>query len=151
MEAKKAEAKFKFKVNNGIYETEVECPTGTQILTIAGYDKPGDYDLILMRRGQEELIPLSKTVCLSDPGIERFIVEKTNDDRLVDIKINDKDKKITRGRHSVEEIKNLGNVPLEHELEQLIDGKLTPLEDDGHVIIKGGECFYSHKRDGSSS
>ena len=81
MEAKKAQAKFKFKVNNTIYETEVECPNGTQILTIAGYDKPSDYDLILIRRGQEEIIPLDQTVCLSDPGVERFRArpKKVND------------------------------------------------------------------------
>lgn len=81
MEASKAKAKFKFKVNNSIYETEVECPTGTEILTIAGYDKPNDYDLIFIRRGQEEIIPLNQTVCLSDPGVERFRArpKKVND------------------------------------------------------------------------
>lgn len=151
METRKAQAKFKFKVNNKIYESEVECPTGAQILTMVGYDKPYDYDLILMRRDQQEIIPYEQTVCLSDPEIEKFSVEKINENRLVDIKINDNDRKITRGKHSVSEIKNLDNVPLEHELEQLIEGKLTPLADDDSVIIKGGECFYSHKRDGSSS
>jgi hypothetical protein len=81
MEAKKAQAKFKFKVNNGIYETDVECPNGAQILTIAGFDKPSDYDLILIRRGQEEIISLHQTVCLSDPGVERFRArpKKVND------------------------------------------------------------------------
>lgn len=81
MEEKKAKAKFKFKVNNAIYETDVECPNGTEILTIAGYDKPNDYDLILIRRGQEEIIPLKQTVCLSDPGVERFRArpKKVND------------------------------------------------------------------------
>ena len=81
MDTSKAKAKYKLKVNNTIYETEVECPTGAEILTIAGYGKPSDYDLILIRRGQEEIIPLDQTVCLSDPGVERFRArpKKVND------------------------------------------------------------------------
>ena len=58
---------------------------------------------------------------------------------------------IHRGRNTVVEIKKLGGVPLADELEQLIDGKLTPLPDDGAVTIKGKEVFISHPRSGGSS
>ena len=51
METKEAKAKFKFKVNNSLYETDVECPTGAKILHIAGFKDPTCYDLILVRRG----------------------------------------------------------------------------------------------------
>jgi hypothetical protein len=69
----------------------------------------------------------------------------------VKITINKVVKLIHRGRHTVVEIKKLGDIPLADELEQLIDGKLTPLPDDGSVTIKGGEIFMSHVRSGGSS
>ena len=69
----------------------------------------------------------------------------------VKITINTTTKTIHRGRHTVVEIKKLGDVPLADELEQLIDGKLKPLPDDGAVTIKGGEIFMSHVRSGGSS
>jgi hypothetical protein len=36
-------------------------------------------------------------------------------------------------------------------LEQLIEGKLAPLDDNGSVVIKGGEIFIGHIKDGASS
>lgn len=69
----------------------------------------------------------------------------------VQITINGATKIIHRGRRTVVEIKKLGDVPLADELEQLIDGKLQPLADDGAVTIKGGEVFMSHARSGGSS
>jgi len=69
----------------------------------------------------------------------------------VQITINGVAKTIHRGRRTVIEIKQLGAVALADELEQLIDGKLQPLTDDGAVTIKGGEVFMSHARSGGSS
>ena len=69
----------------------------------------------------------------------------------VAIHINGKVIKITKGNHSVSEIKTIGEVPVLHELEEVIQGKLSPLADDAIVLIKGGEKFFSHVRDGSSS
>lgn len=69
----------------------------------------------------------------------------------VHITINGVSKLIHRGRQTVVAIKTLGGVPLADELEQLIDGKLKPLPDDGAVTIKGGESFMSHVRSGGSS
>ncbi len=69
----------------------------------------------------------------------------------VKIQINGVSKLIHRGHQTVAEIKKLGGVPLADELEQLIDGKLKPLPDDGAVTIKGGEVFMSHVRSGGSS
>ena len=69
----------------------------------------------------------------------------------VNITIKGVTKSIHRGRQTVVEIKNLGGVPLADDLEQQIDGKLTPLADDGAVTIKGGEIFLSHPKDGGSS
>ncbi|MEP1034409.1 multiubiquitin domain-containing protein [Ekhidna sp.] len=68
----KAKAQFKFQVNNSLYETDIECPTSAQILKIAGFNDPSCYDLILVRRGKDELIKNDQSVCLTDPGVERF-------------------------------------------------------------------------------
>ena len=69
----------------------------------------------------------------------------------VHITINGVSRLIHRGRQTVAEIKKVGEVPAADELEQLINGKLTPLPDDGAVTIKGGEIFMSHVRSGGSS
>jgi len=77
-----------------------------------------------------------------------------SDDRrkdLVNIIVNDDNFKIHRGRRSVAEIKTVGNVPLADKLEQVIDGTLVPLEDDGSVVIKGDEEFKSHVPSGGAS
>lgn len=69
----------------------------------------------------------------------------------VKIKVNDVERDIHRGNRSVTEIKTIGEVPLNYMLEQLVEGKLTPLDDNGSVVIKGGEIFIGHIKDGGSS
>jgi hypothetical protein len=69
----------------------------------------------------------------------------------VTITINNVPKTIHRGRNTVAEIKTLGGVPQADVLEQLVSGKLTPLDDSGAVTIKGDEVFVSHVRDGGSA
>ena len=61
------------------------------------------------------------------------------------------DVRVHRGRRTVAEIKTAGGVPLAYELDQIVEGKLVPLEDDGAVTIKGGERFSSQPRTGQSS
>lgn len=69
----------------------------------------------------------------------------------VTIAINGTEYRVHRGRRTVSELKDAGHVPPADELEQIVDGKLTPLPDDGTVTIKGGEKFISHPRDSGSS
>jgi len=69
----------------------------------------------------------------------------------VTITIDGKEKSIHRGRQTIAKIKEVGGVAAAMELEQIIDGKLNPLPDDGSVTIKGGETFVSHVRDSKSS
>ena len=45
----------------------------------------------------------------------------------VTIKVNNIDRQIHRGRQTVEAIKNVGNVPLADDLEEVVSGKLVPL------------------------
>lgn len=69
----------------------------------------------------------------------------------VTITINNEEYSIHRGRQSVSEIKGIGGIPQADVLEQLIDGQLVELDDNGAVTIKGGEQFISHPRDSASS
>lgn len=69
----------------------------------------------------------------------------------VTITIDNKFYTVHRGNISVAELKTIANIAAAYELEQIIDGTLTPLRDDGHVVLKGGEVFVSHPRAGASS
>ncbi len=67
------------------------------------------------------------------------------------ITVNNSIYKIHRGHRTVTEIKTVAGVPLADDLEQNVNGKLVPLADDGSVVLKGGEEFMSHPKDGASS
>jgi len=70
---------------------------------------------------------------------------------IVAITVDGKERKIHRGRQTVAQIKLAGEVPAADELSEIINGKITPLADDGSVVIKGGEVFVSNRRSGGSS
>jgi hypothetical protein len=70
---------------------------------------------------------------------------------VVTIVVNNKERRIHRGRQTVAAIKKVGEVPLADDLEQLINGTLEPLADDGSVTIHGGEQFISHPKGAGSS
>ncbi len=69
----------------------------------------------------------------------------------VTITVNNMPKLIHRGHRTVAEIKAVGGVPQADDLEQVVDGKLVPLRDDGAVTIKGREVFVSHPKDSASA
>lgn len=69
----------------------------------------------------------------------------------VNISVNGQTVQIHRGRRSVAEIKEAGHVPAADDLEQIINGQMTLLPDDGHVVIRGQEVFVSHPKSTSSS
>ncbi len=69
----------------------------------------------------------------------------------VKIIVDNVTREIHRGRRTVAEIKEVGHVPLAYTLVQIEDGKLNALPDDGSVVIKGGEEFKSHPKDGGNS
>lgn len=70
---------------------------------------------------------------------------------IVEIRVDHTPRQIHRGRQSVTAIKEAGKVPLAYDLEQLVDGKLERLADDGSVVIKGGEQFFGHPKGGGTS
>ncbi|MDE2039850.1 MAG: hypothetical protein KGO96_08500 [Elusimicrobia bacterium] len=58
---------------------------------------------------------------------------------------------IHRGHQTVAQIKTAAGVPLAYDLEQVVNGKLVPLADDGAVTLKGDEKFISHPKDNAAS
>jgi len=69
----------------------------------------------------------------------------------VTITIDNKVFTVHRGNITIAELKAIASIPAAYEVEQIIDGTLTPLRDDGHVVLKGDERFVSHPRAGASS
>jgi hypothetical protein len=70
---------------------------------------------------------------------------------FVDISVNGTTYQIHRGHQPVAAIKLVGGIPAVYELEQVVNGQLTPLPDEGAVVIKGGEKFVAHPRSAASS
>lgn len=70
---------------------------------------------------------------------------------VVTIKVDNVDKQVHRGSHTVSELKTLVGVDAALELAEVINGQLTPLPDTDRVTIKGGEVFFSRVRQGGSS
>jgi hypothetical protein len=70
---------------------------------------------------------------------------------FVEISIDGKTKSIHRGNRPVSEIRNLGEVPQEFEIDQLINNQYKPLDDNDSVTIKGDEVFVRMPRSGGFS
>lgn len=72
--------------------------------------------------------------------------------RHVTITIDGKEYSVHPGNHPVVELKNLGGVPKDWVLCQIIQGQPPlPLDDKAHLDIRGGEVFASHQPSGGAS
>jgi len=86
-----------------------------------------------------------------------FTVEPTMPDEnehgkdMVSITIDNTVYQIHRGKQNVSDLKKVANIALAYQLDQDVNGVLTPLDQNGHVTIKGGEIFVSFPATGSSS
>jgi hypothetical protein len=70
---------------------------------------------------------------------------------IISIQVNGSSVSIHRGHQTVVAIKQAAHVPLADALEQIVDGRLVPLDDNGAVTLKGDEMFVSHVRDCGAS
>ena len=77
--------------------------------------------------------------------------ENEHSQNYVEIIVNGDPYKIHRGHQTVPEIKTAGKVSLVDKLEQVLNGELVPLDDNGSIVIKGGEEFKSHVPSGGAS
>ncbi len=142
---------IKFIINDKHFESDEQYILGAKVRAIGNISKDDEIFLAIKRPWEDESIADDTKVDLARPGIEHFFSKKHGEEKLVSIYVDNIEKKISRGKHSVAEIKKIGGVPASYELEEVIDGKLTPLDDNAVVLIKGGEKFFGHVRDGSSS
>jgi hypothetical protein len=143
--------KLLFTIEGNKFEWHKQYITGFDIRKLGTADADSVILLSIQRPWEDEVIADDTRVDLARPGIENFHFRKKGEGILVGIEINDVSYKVKRGKYTVAEIKKIGNLPLEYELEEVIQGKLTPLKDDATVLIKGCEIFFGHVRDGSSS
>jgi len=71
--------------------------------------------------------------------------------RSVQIVVDNNEVHLHAGRYEVEVVKRLAKVPVSDDLDQLIDTKLVPVENDKPIEIRGCEIFASHPKSGGSS
>ena len=69
----------------------------------------------------------------------------------VTITINNAPYQVHRGRETVVYLKEIAGISQSFELDELEDGRLVSLADDGSITIKGGEEFKSNLKVGHSS
>jgi hypothetical protein len=69
----------------------------------------------------------------------------------VPVTIDNRTVEIQAREYSVAQLKIALGVDPSRELEQVVDGKLVPLDDNAKIHIRGGEVFVSHVRGGGSS
>lgn len=112
---------------------------------------PPDWVILLAieRPWADEVIQDDTEVDLAREGREHFIAHRP--DHKVKITIDGQPFEVKRGPHSVAQLKAIGHVPAEYELDELVDGQWKELKDEATVHIKGGEEFMSHPRKGKSS
>lgn len=113
---------------------------------------PASHRVWLERQNEADLLlERGQSIRLDNPGIERFRTGVLEHDDKVTITINEHPHRVRPGNYTVAALKTLDSVPLTDDLEQIINGQLTLLPDDGRVAICGGEIFASHPKSGSSS
>jgi len=138
---------LKFKINRKLVNWNEQYITGLQIRNLGSLGSNVKIFLKIKGKYEDELIEDNAKVNLARPGIEKFYSEETT----VTVKIDDKSFRIASGSYLGSDLKKIGSVPAEYELEQIIEGQILPIADDQTVIIKGDEKFISHPRDGQSS
>lgn len=58
---------------------------------------------------------------------------------------------VEKHKYLVSEFKQAVGIPLDYELDKVIDGVFTPLVDTAEIHLKNGDIFVSHVRQGGSS
>jgi uncharacterized protein YabE (DUF348 family) len=71
--------------------------------------------------------------------------------KKVEVEVDTKKREVRPGAYVVSDFKAEVHVPAEKELDQVINGVITPLDDTATITIRGGEVFVSHVRTGGAS
>ena len=142
---------LKLIINGKEHDWHHQYITGFKVRELGNIPKEDEIFLAIKRPWEDEFIMDDTEVDLARDGREHFFSKKHNHPHLVKIFVNDTEKEISRGKHTVAEIKTVGEVVLTDVLDELIDSKLTRLADDASVLIKGCEQFFSRVRGGTAS
>jgi len=80
---------------------------------------------------------------------ERLLEQEQHIPKHVDVEITIDNKiyEVKPGEHKVATLKELAGIPTTKELEEIINGTLTPLANDSVVHIHGGEVFLGREKD----
>lgn len=70
---------------------------------------------------------------------------------LVEVIVDKVPRKVQAGPYRVSVFKDTVGVPPEKELDQIIKGVITPLDDNATILVAAGEKFISHERTGAAS
>lgn len=138
---------LEFQLENKKLAWDKPFITGAELRKLGGIEEGDEIWLSVARPHDDELVADANRVDLTRAGLERFYVVKLE----VVIRINNIEFKIKRGTYTVTQLKKIGNVKASDEMDALEGHNLTPLDDAAIVVIKGGEQFIAHVRDGSSS
>ncbi len=69
----------------------------------------------------------------------------------VRVTVDSKRHEVRPGEYVVSAFKKLVRVEASRELDQVVDGRFVPLDNNATINIKGGEVFVSHVPQGGSS
>lgn len=141
---------LKFIIDGKSVSWNEQYITGLQIRNLGSLNEKAKIFLKVKGKFEDELIEDNARVNLARPGIEKFYSKKS-DVSLVTILIDTNPFEIARGKYTGAELKKIGNVPSEYDLEQIVKGQIKPIGDSVIVLIKGEEEFISHPKDGQSS
>jgi hypothetical protein len=76
---------------------------------------------------------------------------RDNSAHTVEVELNGTPRRIRGGEYRGRELKIALDVPVDHELERVVDGEFRPIHNDDELRVHGGEKFVSHCGQGSSS
>ncbi|WP_159076445.1 multiubiquitin domain-containing protein [Flagellimonas amoyensis] len=141
---------LKFKIDNKMVSWNEQFITGLQIKNLGSLSDDEQVFLKIKGDFEDEIILNNAKVDLARPGIENFYSKKAIP-ALVSIFIDTKPYELERGKYTGSELKGIGGVPIDYELEQIVHGQIKLISDNKMIVIKGGEEFISHPKDGHSS
>jgi hypothetical protein len=74
-----------------------------------------------------------------------------NEQHLIEVELNGTPKRIRGGEYTGRTLKLALGVPVEHELDRVVNGEFRPIANDEKVHVHAGEKFVSHCGQGQSS
>jgi hypothetical protein len=87
-----------------------------------------------------------------DPSVHpETDTHRDNSTHTVEVELNGTPRRIRGGEYRGRELKIALDVPVDHELERVVDGEFRPIHNDDELRVHGGEKFVSHCGQGSSS